>query len=93
MTDAQTNHQTVSPYCQYFHDTSEYFARVSEKQSKFLTTMIPFLNEVNTIEKIVIKFHKEFNLSERRKKENQFGPFQGVAYEFFRTLEMKERAH
>lgn len=55
--------------------------------------MIPFLNELYTIEKTVIKFHKEFNLSERRKKENTFGPFQGAAYEFFRTLEMKERAH
>ena len=70
MTEAQTNHQSVSPFCQYINDTTDYFNRVSEKQAKFLTTMVPFLNEIYNVEKLVIKFHKEFNLAERRKKEN-----------------------
>jgi hypothetical protein len=65
-----TNHQSVSPFCSYINDTSEYFSRISDKSNKYLTTMIPFLNEIFVIEKNIIKFHKEFNLAERRKKEN-----------------------
>lgn len=70
MADAQTNHQAINPYCAYISDTFEYFNRMSEKSNKFLTSMIPFLNEIHGVEKNIIKLHKEFNLSERRKKEN-----------------------
>ena len=45
MGEGQANLQTVGAYCGYINDTYEYFNRISEKSNKYLTNMIPFLNE------------------------------------------------
>lgn len=55
--------------------------------------MLQFLNELFVTDRNIIKSYKDFNIAERRRKENQFGPYQGPAFEFFRSLEQKERAH
>jgi hypothetical protein len=49
--------------------------------------------DLNSSEKALAKIYKEFSISDRKKKENIFGPFQGQALEFFRIIEAKEKCH
>lgn len=93
MSEGQTTHQSVSPYCQFIYDSSEFYSKVSEKWNKYFSSMVQFLTDLSLTEKSIVKQYRDMNLPEKRKPENIYGPFQGSVYEFLRTNDLKERNH
>lgn len=88
-----SNHSGISGYCQYISDTYEFYTKVIEQAGKFLAVLLGFLGEINSSEKQLAKQYKDFAITDRKRKENVYGPFQGQVLEFLRVVEQKEKIH
>ncbi|CDW77825.1 gram domain-containing protein [Stylonychia lemnae] len=87
------NHQQMAPCCQYVSDTAEFYGKVTDKWTKYLTALLQFITEQSQIEKNMSKQFKEIMLSDKKKKELQLGGFQSAVFELLRTAEIKEKNH
>lgn len=83
----------MTPYCQYVSDTCEFYLKITDKWSRILNALFLFFSEMSANEKNMIRSFKEVGITERRRKEVQYGAFQSASYEYLRTLEIKEKNH
>lgn len=93
LADGAVTHQSMAPFCQYVSDAAEFYGKVSEKWGKYLSSLLAFFQELNSIERSMSKQLREANTADKKRKEQVYGGFQSTVFELVRNLEIKEKNH
>lgn len=65
----------MSPFCQYACDASDFYTKMADKWSKYLSSMMQFLQEMSTAERTMVKAYRDLGIADRKKSDAHFGAF------------------